>query len=63
MGKKAALWGEQGRDGREDGCTQPITENVALTDSSAGKCPYPAISMNFAYSLVSQHDVFPHLRD
>lgn len=57
MGKKAAQWGEQGRAGREDGCAQPIT------DPAAGKCPYPGISMNFAYSLGSQCDVFPHLRD
>lgn len=63
MGKKAALWGERGRDGREDGCAQPITEHVTLTDPSAGKCLYPGISMNFVYCLVSQHDVFPHLRD
>lgn len=63
MGKKAALWGERGRDGREDGCAQPITEHVTLTDPSAGKCLYPGISMNFVYHLVSQHDVFPHLGD
>lgn len=63
MGKKAARWGEQGRAGREDGCAQPSTERVALTDPAAGKCPYPGISMNFAYSLGSQRDVFPHLRD
>lgn len=44
MGKKAAQWGEQGRAGREDGCAQLITEHVALTDPSAGKCPYPALA-------------------
>lgn len=63
MEKKAALCGEQGRDGREDGCTQPITEHGVLTDPAAGKCLYPGISMNFAYSLVGHHDVFPHLTD
>lgn len=27
-----------------------------------GKCPYPGINIHFTYNLVSQYNVFPHLR-
>ena len=62
MGRKAALWGEQGRDGREDCCGQHIIRHMALTATSTGQCPYPGISIHFSFSLVSRYNVFPHLR-
>lgn len=60
MGKKAALWDRQGRDGRE-GTAHHWARGFDWSFSR--EVPHPGISMNFAYSLVSQHDVFPHLRD
>lgn len=62
IGKKAALWGDWGRDGGEDCCGQHVIKHMALTATSTGQCPYPGISIHFTYSLVSQYNVFPHLR-
>lgn len=61
MGRKAALWGEQGRDGRENCCGQRVIKHLALTATSIGQCPYPGISIRFACSLVSWYNVFSHL--
>lgn len=58
MGRKAA----QREDGRGDHCGQRIIKRMALSVTSAGQCPYLDISIGFTYGLVSQYNVFPHLR-
>lgn len=58
MERKAAQIG----NGRGDCCGQRINKHMALSATSAGQCPYLDISIGFTFSLVSQYNVFPHLR-